>query len=121
MTTAEVTTMTTTRDVYLRLWRSVPRELGFLLLTLPIALLGFGVSLALFTGGVGSLAAFLIGAVFVLASLFVSRGFGWLELQRAASASSVRRGRKPTDRGSGSRSGRCSRAPTTGCTCCTPW
>ena len=87
--------MTTTRTVYARLWRSVPRELGFLVLTLPIALLGFGVSLALFTGGVGSLAAFLIGAVFVLGSLFVSRGFGWLELQRLEWAGRERIQRPP--------------------------
>ena len=74
--------MTTTPNVYARLWRSVPRELGFLVLALPVALVGFGVTLTLFSGGVGSLAAFLIGGVFILGALFVSRGFGWLELQR---------------------------------------
>jgi signal transduction histidine kinase len=82
MTTAEATTMTTPRTQYTRLWRSVPRELGFLLLSFPVALVGFGLTITLFSGGVGSLAAFLIGAVFVFAALFVARGFGWLELQR---------------------------------------
>jgi signal transduction histidine kinase len=87
--------MTTNRSAYARLWRSVPRELGFLLVTLPIALLGFGVSITLFLGGVGSLAALLIGVVFVLASLFVARGFGWLELQRLEWAGRERIQRPP--------------------------
>jgi signal transduction histidine kinase len=87
--------MTTNRSAYARLWRSVPRELGFLLVTLPIALLGFGVTVTLFLGGVGSLAAFLIGVVFVLASLFVARGFGWLELQRLEWAGRERIQRPP--------------------------
>jgi signal transduction histidine kinase len=95
MTTAEATTMTTNRSAYARLWRSVPRELGFLLVTLPIALLGFGVTITLFLGGVGSLAALLIGVVFVLASLFVARGFGWLELQRLEWAGRERIQRPP--------------------------
>ena len=90
--------MTTPRTFYLDLWRTVPRELGFLVLTLPVALVGFSVTLALFAGGVGSLAALLIGAIFILASLFVARGFGWLELQRLEWAGRERIQRPPWSR-----------------------
>lgn len=67
---------------YLRLWRAVPRELGFLLLTLPIALVGFVVAMALLGFGLGTLITFFIG-IFVFARLFwVSRKLGTLELVR---------------------------------------
>ena len=90
--------MTTSRNFYLDLWRTVPRELGFLVLTLPVALVGFSVTLTLFAGGVGSLAALLIGSVFILGSLFVARGFGWLELQRLEWAGRERIPRPPWSR-----------------------
>lgn len=67
---------------YLRLWRLVPRELGFLLLGLPIAVVGYAVTLTLFTGGIGTLVTFFIGLILIIAALYVSRGFGTLELVR---------------------------------------
>lgn len=67
---------------YLRLWRGVPRELGFLLLALPIATVGFGVSLSLLSAGIGTLVTFFIGVFFFAGMFYVSRGFGTLELIR---------------------------------------
>jgi signal transduction histidine kinase len=80
-------TMTTTEQTarpnsYLALWRGVPRELGFLFLTLPIALVGFVLTITLFSVGAGTLVTFFIGIVFLVAALYVSRGFGVLELVR---------------------------------------
>jgi len=70
------------RRAYLGLWRTVPRELGFLVLTLPIAVVGFSLGLTLFFGGVGSIPAFLVGLGVLVVALFVARGFGTLELVR---------------------------------------
>jgi signal transduction histidine kinase len=69
-------------NLYLRLWRGVPRELGFLLLTMPIATVGFSVSIALFSAGVGTLVTFFIGIFLLAGMLYASRGFGTLELVR---------------------------------------
>jgi signal transduction histidine kinase len=68
--------------LYLRLWQGVPRELLFLLLTLPIAVTGFGVTVGLFSSGIGTVVTFFIGVFLFIASLYVSRGFGALELAR---------------------------------------
>jgi signal transduction histidine kinase len=70
------------RNFYLGLWRRVPKELGFLLLGLPIATVGYGVTIGLFTAGVGTLVTFFIGLILLFAALYVSRGFGTLELIR---------------------------------------
>lgn len=67
---------------YLELWRRVPRELGFLLLGLPIAVVGYGVTIGLFSAGIGTLVTFFIGVILLIAALYVSRGFGTLELVR---------------------------------------
>ena len=67
---------------YLRLWRNVPRELGFLLIAMPIAAVGFGVGIALFNAGVGTLITFFLGIFFLAGMLYVGRGFGTLELVR---------------------------------------
>jgi signal transduction histidine kinase len=69
-------------NFYLRLWRMVPRELGFLLLGFPIATIGFGVSIALFNAGVGTIFPIFIGIFIFIGGLYVSRGFGTLELVR---------------------------------------
>lgn len=69
-------------NFYLRLWRGVPRELGFLLLALPIATVGFAVTLTLLNAGIGTLITFFLGIVFLAGMLYVSRGFGTLELVR---------------------------------------
>jgi len=88
MTTAEATTMNPPTEHigplarYGRMWRLVPRELGFLALTLPVALAGFIATLTLFTSGIGTLVTFFIGVFLVIIALYVSRGFGTLELIR---------------------------------------
>jgi len=64
------------------LWRAVPRELGFLVLALPIALAGFVTTLILFGTGLGTLITFFIGVLLLMATLYISRGFGALELTR---------------------------------------
>jgi signal transduction histidine kinase len=69
-------------NFYLRAWRRVPRELGFLLLGLPIAVVGYSVTIGLFSAGVGTLVTFFIGVVVMIGALYVSRGFGTLELMR---------------------------------------
>jgi signal transduction histidine kinase len=69
-------------NFYLRLWRMVPRELGFLLLGFPIATIGFGVSIALFNAGIGTIFPIFIGIFIFIGGLYVSRGFGTLELVR---------------------------------------
>ncbi|WP_240606050.1 sensor histidine kinase [Planctomonas deserti] len=69
------------RTTYLGLWRSVPRELGFLLLALPLALVSFTVVLTLFSTGLSLLAVF-VGVFLVIGALIVARAFGTLEMAR---------------------------------------
>jgi signal transduction histidine kinase len=69
-------------NLYLRLWRMVPRELGFLLLGLPIASVGFAVSIGMFNAGVATIFPIFIGVFILIGSLYVARGFGTLELVR---------------------------------------
>lgn len=73
------------RASYGRLWAGVPRELGFLLPTLPLVLVGMTVVSTLFSVGTGLL-ALVVGVPAVLAALYVSRGFGALELVRLEAA-----------------------------------
>lgn len=68
---------------YGALWRSVPRELGFLLLTMPVAIVGLAVLHPMFWAGVGTLIVY-IGLFLVVAALYTARGFGTLELVRLA-------------------------------------
>ncbi|HEY9449189.1 MAG TPA: sensor domain-containing protein, partial [Gemmatimonadaceae bacterium] len=67
---------------YPELWRRVPRELGFLLLAMPIATVGYALSIALFSAGIGTLITFFIGVFLLAGLLYVSRAFGTLELVR---------------------------------------
>jgi signal transduction histidine kinase len=67
---------------YLALWRGVPRELGFHILTLPLSVIGFAVTIGLFSAGAGTIVTFFIGVFLVILSLYVSRAFGTLELVR---------------------------------------
>jgi signal transduction histidine kinase len=62
-------------------WRSVPRDLGFLLPALPIAVVGFAVTLSLFAAGL-SLFVVWIGVPVTLAAMYCARGFGEFELRR---------------------------------------
>jgi signal transduction histidine kinase len=66
---------------YLGLWRTVPRELGFLVLGLPIALATVGVLWPLFWFGVGTI-VIVVGLFVVVAALYVARAFGTVELVR---------------------------------------
>lgn len=68
------------RRGYGALWRSVPRELLYLLIAFPISLTGFGVTIGLFSAGIGTLFTFLIGVVLIIAALYVARGFGVVDL-----------------------------------------
>jgi signal transduction histidine kinase len=67
---------------YLALWRNVPRELGFHILTLPLSVAGFAITVSLVSAGAGTIVTFFIGVFLFIAALYVSRGFGTLELVR---------------------------------------
>ncbi|MFF1879118.1 sensor histidine kinase [Leifsonia sp. NPDC058230] len=66
---------------YGMLWRGVPRELGFLLLTMPIAIIGFSVIHSLFWAGVGTIVIY-VGLFVLIGAFYTARGFGTLELVR---------------------------------------
>ncbi len=66
---------------YWALWPSVPREFGFLILTMPIAIFALVVLSTTFFTGLGLI--FLVFGIFiVVAALFIARGFGTLEIVR---------------------------------------
>lgn len=69
------------RGTYWRLWADVPRELGFLILTMPIAITGLVLVSAVFFTGLGTI-ALVFGIFVVVAALYLARGFGVLELLR---------------------------------------
>ena len=64
---------------YWQLWKNVPRELGFHLVSFPLALTGFITGVTLFSTGVGTLVTF-IGIFLIIAALYVGRGFGVADL-----------------------------------------
>lgn len=66
---------------YLGLWARTPRELGFLLPTLPIVIVSLTVLVTLFSAG-ASLVALFVGLFIVVAALYAARGFGVVELTR---------------------------------------
>lgn len=86
-TTIAATTPASTTDAapkrrgYWSLWAKVPREFAFLILTMPIAITGLVVLSTLFFTGLG-LIALVFGIFILVASLFIARGFGTLELVR---------------------------------------
>lgn len=65
---------------YGRWWAVLPRELLYLLIAFPIGAVGFGVTIGLLSGGIGSLAAFLVGVILLIAGLYVARALGTLDL-----------------------------------------
>lgn len=69
------------RSRYASLWGRVPRELGFLLPTLPIAIASIAVLSSVFWTGFG-LSFIFVGLFIVLAALFLARGFGMFEIIR---------------------------------------
>ena len=77
---------------YLDLWRSVPREFAFHIISFPLALIAFILSITLFSTGAG-LIAIVVGIVLVIASLYVARFFGVIEIIRLEWA-----GRRPFER-----------------------
>ena len=78
---------TTTTDAaprrrgYGSLWANVPREFGFLILTMPIAIIGLVIISTVFFTGIG-LVAIVVGIFLMVASFYIARGFGTLELVR---------------------------------------
>ncbi|MCY7412242.1 MAG: sensor domain-containing protein [Salinibacterium sp.] len=65
---------------YARLWRATPRELAYILTAFPVAIAGFGITLGLFVGGISTLFTFFIGALLLIAALYVARFFGGIAL-----------------------------------------
>lgn len=88
------------RNGYAELWAGVPRELGFLLLTLPVAVIGFSTVVTLFSAGAG-LVAIVVGLFVLVAALYVARGFGTLELVRLEAAGRAPIARPTWDRAPG--------------------
>ncbi len=78
----DVTTETTTprRGGYWGLWAKAPRELAYLLVNFPVAVIGFSIAVALFSAGIGLLATFFLGVLFLIAALYQARGFGTIDL-----------------------------------------
>lgn len=89
MTTQTMTTTAAGRPprggLYGRLWRGVPRELGFLLPTLLIVVVSMSVLWSLFSAGLG-MVTILVGFFVLVGALFVARGFGVFELKRLRAA-----------------------------------
>ncbi|PSL38399.1 signal transduction histidine kinase [Labedella gwakjiensis] len=70
---------------YGRLWANVPRELGYLLPTLPVVIFGLVVTWALVSLGLGTVIIY-VGIFVLFAALYVGRGFGAFELLRLRGA-----------------------------------
>jgi signal transduction histidine kinase len=85
MSTRTPSADSTPRLSYGRLWAGVPRELGFLLPLLPIVIICVSVLASVFFTGVGMI-FIVVGILIVVASLFIARGFGMLELVRLRGA-----------------------------------
>lgn len=67
-------------NLYVRLWTEVPRHLGYLFIAFPLSVVGFGLTIGLFSAGAGTIVTFFIGVVLIIACLYIARGFGMLEL-----------------------------------------
>lgn len=61
------------------MWRTLLPGLVYLLLWFPLAAAGFGITLGLFSAGVGMLAIF-VGVLLVIGALYAARGFGTVNL-----------------------------------------
>jgi len=66
---------------YAALWARTPRELGFLLPTLPVVIVAFTVLVTLFSLGMGLVALF-VGLFVIIGALYAARAFGGVELAR---------------------------------------
>lgn len=69
------------RTTYGSLWRGVPRELGFLLLTMPIAIVGLSVLQTMFWLGIGTIVIY-VGLFILIATFYTARAFGTVEVTR---------------------------------------
>src|SRR5687768_16001839 len=78
--TTDTTPIARPGGLYARLWRRVPHELAYLFIAFPISLVGFGLTVGLFSAGAGTIVTFFIGVVFLIAALYVARGSGTLDL-----------------------------------------
>ena len=67
-------------NLYGRLWADVPRQLAYLLIAFPISVVGFGLTIGLFSAGLGTIVTFFIGVVLIIGCLYIARGFGMLEI-----------------------------------------
>jgi signal transduction histidine kinase len=76
-----VTTTAPRANFYVRAWRRLPRDLGYLALTAVLLPTAYALLYALFWGGIGSIAA-IIGIFLVLAALYAARFLGRIELVR---------------------------------------
>jgi signal transduction histidine kinase len=81
VTASSVAPRATDRNSYGSLWRGVPRELGFLLLTMPIAIIALSVLASLFWTGLGTIVIY-VGFFIVVATFYTARAFGVVELTR---------------------------------------
>lgn len=78
-TTTETARPVASRPLYLRLWATVPREALYLLVTFPIAVVVFGVTIGLFSAAAGTIVTFFLGVFFLIGALYVSRGAGTVD------------------------------------------
>lgn len=81
VTASSIPPATAARTTYGSLWRRVPRELGFLVLTMPIAIIGLSVLASLFWTGIGTVVIY-VGFFIVVATFYTARAFGTVELIR---------------------------------------
>ena len=65
---------------YGRLWIRVPKEVAYLFIAFPISVTVFSVVISLFSAGAGTIVTFFIGVVLIIATLYIARGFGTLDL-----------------------------------------
>lgn len=79
--TTETTDAAPRRRGYVARWAALPRELGYLLLGFPVAIVAFTVLVTLFSTGL-SLIVIAVGVIVVLGALYAARGFGAFELMR---------------------------------------
>jgi signal transduction histidine kinase len=76
-----MTTETSTpRAGYWQRWATVPREITYLFIAFPIAIVGFGLTVGLFSAGFGTIFTFFIGLILLILCLYIARGFGTLDL-----------------------------------------
>lgn len=65
---------------YGRMWARVPKEVAYLFIIFPISVVVFSTVIGLFSAGAGTIVTFFIGLVLIIAALYISRGFGTLDI-----------------------------------------